>query len=98
MSRWLRNLSLAVKIAAEDIIGRIQLQLLDWKFRRPAAEIMEDVRQRTADPMTAVRESTTLTRSTPTSCASSIGVMPGLSPVALRSRYGPLNPNGVITR
>ncbi len=34
---------------AEDIIGRIQLQLVDWKFRRPAAEIMDDVRQRTAD-------------------------------------------------
>jgi multidrug efflux pump len=34
---------------AEDIIGRIQLQFVEWNQRRPAAEIMEDVRQRTAD-------------------------------------------------
>lgn len=33
----------------EDIIGRIQLSLVDWELRRPAAQIMEDVRQRTAD-------------------------------------------------
>ncbi|MES2627276.1 MAG: efflux RND transporter permease subunit [Pseudomonadota bacterium] len=34
---------------AEDIIGRIQLQFVEWNQRRPAAEIMEDVRERTAD-------------------------------------------------
>lgn len=34
---------------AEDIIGRIQLQFVEWNKRRPAAEIMEDVRKRTAD-------------------------------------------------
>jgi multidrug efflux pump len=34
---------------AEDIIGRIQLQLVEWNQRRPAAEIMEEVRERTAD-------------------------------------------------
>lgn len=34
---------------AEDIIGRIQLQFVDWDRRRPAAQIMEDVRKRTAD-------------------------------------------------
>jgi multidrug efflux pump len=34
---------------AEDIIGRIQLQFVDWTERRPASEIMDDVRQRTAD-------------------------------------------------
>ncbi len=34
---------------AEDIIGRIQLQFVDWTKRRPASEIMEDVRRRTAD-------------------------------------------------
>ena len=34
---------------AEDIIGRIQLQFVEWTERRPASEIMEDVRQRTAD-------------------------------------------------
>lgn len=33
----------------EDIIGRIQMSLVDWELRRPAAEIMEEVRQRTAD-------------------------------------------------
>ena len=33
----------------EDIIGRIQLSLIDWEFRRPAAEIMDEVRARTAD-------------------------------------------------
>jgi len=34
---------------AEDIIGRIQLQFVEWNQRRPAADIMEEVRQRTAD-------------------------------------------------
>ena len=34
---------------AEDIIGRIQLQLVDWEQRRPASEIMAEVRERTAD-------------------------------------------------
>jgi multidrug efflux pump len=34
---------------AEDIIGRIQLQFVEWNQRRPAAEIMNDVRERTAD-------------------------------------------------
>lgn len=33
----------------EDIIGRIQLSLVDWEFRRPAAQIMNEVRERTAD-------------------------------------------------
>jgi len=33
----------------EDIIGRIQLSLVDWELRRPAAQIMDEVRQRTAD-------------------------------------------------
>lgn len=34
---------------AEDIIGRIQLQLVDWELRRPAAQILDEVRERTAD-------------------------------------------------
>jgi multidrug efflux pump len=34
---------------AEDVIGRIQLQLIEWNQRRPAAEIMDEVRARTAD-------------------------------------------------
>jgi multidrug efflux pump len=34
---------------AEDIIGRIQLQLVDWELRRPASEILAEVRARTAD-------------------------------------------------
>jgi multidrug efflux pump len=33
----------------EDIIGRIQLDFVDWELRRPAAEIMAEVRSRTAD-------------------------------------------------
>jgi len=33
----------------EDIIGRIQLSLVDWELRRPAAQIMDEVRERTAD-------------------------------------------------
>ncbi|HHX83154.1 MAG TPA: efflux RND transporter permease subunit, partial [Pseudomonadaceae bacterium] len=35
--------------SAEDVIGRIQLQLVDWELRRPASEILAEVRQRTAD-------------------------------------------------
>jgi multidrug efflux pump len=33
----------------EDIIGRIQLSLVDWELRRPAAQIMNEVRERTQD-------------------------------------------------
>ena len=33
----------------EDVIGRIQLRYLDWGLRRPSAEILADVRTRTAD-------------------------------------------------
>lgn len=32
-----------------DVIGTIQLQFVDWSRRRPAAEILEEVRDRTAD-------------------------------------------------
>ncbi|MCU7843922.1 MAG: efflux RND transporter permease subunit [Candidatus Thiodiazotropha sp. (ex Monitilora ramsayi)] len=34
---------------AEDVIGTIQLEFIDWDKRRPAAEILEEMRQRTAD-------------------------------------------------
>jgi multidrug efflux pump len=34
---------------SEDIIGRIQLRFIDWERRRPADEILDEVRQRTAD-------------------------------------------------
>ena len=34
---------------AEDVIGAIQLEFIDWEKRRPAAEILEEMRQRTAD-------------------------------------------------
>ena len=34
---------------AQDIIGRIQVALIDWEQRRPAAEILEEIRERTAD-------------------------------------------------
>jgi len=33
----------------EDVIGRIQLSLVDWELRRPAAQIMAEVRERTQD-------------------------------------------------
>ncbi len=33
----------------EDVIGRIQLRYLDWGKRRPSAEILNEVRTRTAD-------------------------------------------------
>jgi multidrug efflux pump len=35
--------------AREDQIGSISLQLVDWEFRRPAADILEEIRERTAD-------------------------------------------------
>jgi multidrug efflux pump len=34
---------------AEDVIGVIQLELVDWRLRPPAAEILEGLRQATAD-------------------------------------------------
>jgi len=34
---------------AEDTIGVIQLEFIDWELRRPAEEILADMRQRTAD-------------------------------------------------
>ncbi len=33
----------------EDTVGLIQLEFVDWKQRRPAREILEEVRERTAD-------------------------------------------------
>jgi multidrug efflux pump len=33
----------------EDIIGRIQLRFIDWELRRPADEILDEVRARTED-------------------------------------------------
>lgn len=35
--------------AAADTIGQITLEFLDWKQRRPATVILEDIRHRTAD-------------------------------------------------
>ncbi len=34
---------------SEDAIGLIQLELIDWKLRRPAKQIMTEVRQRVSD-------------------------------------------------
>ena len=34
---------------SEDTIGIVQLELVDWRHRRPAAEILDEVRSRTAD-------------------------------------------------
>jgi multidrug efflux pump len=33
----------------EDIVGRIQMRFVDWELRRPADEILAEVRARTAD-------------------------------------------------
>ena len=33
----------------DDIIGRLQLRFLDWKYRRPAEDILNEVRNRTDD-------------------------------------------------
>jgi multidrug efflux pump len=33
----------------EDIVGRIQMRFIDWELRRPADEILDEVRARTAD-------------------------------------------------
>ena len=33
----------------EDTIGLVQLELIDWKQRRPASQILAEVRERTAD-------------------------------------------------
>ncbi len=33
----------------EDVIGRIQLRFIDWELRRPADDILAEVRERTAD-------------------------------------------------
>lgn len=34
---------------AEDVIGVIQLEFVDWEKRRPAVDILDEMRQRTAD-------------------------------------------------
>ena len=33
----------------EDVIGIVQIELVEWRYRRPAAEILDEVRARTAD-------------------------------------------------
>ena len=34
---------------AEDVIGRLQIDFIDWESRRPADEIIDEIRERTAD-------------------------------------------------
>ena len=34
---------------AEDVVGVIQLEFVDWRLRPPAAQILDEMRQRTAD-------------------------------------------------
>jgi len=43
----------------EDQIGSLQMQLVDWEFRRPAAQILEEVRDRTSDIAGVVVETKT---------------------------------------
>ena len=42
------NLSSNDDDQAEDVIGRLQLELADWDLRRPADDILADIRARTA--------------------------------------------------
>ena len=34
---------------AEDVVGVIQMEFIDWQLRRPASQIMNDIRERTRD-------------------------------------------------
>ncbi|RLV59392.1 efflux RND transporter permease subunit [Parashewanella curva] len=34
---------------AEDVVGTVQFQFIDWKWRRPASKILDEMRQKTAD-------------------------------------------------
>jgi multidrug efflux pump len=43
----------------EDQIGSLQMQLIDWEFRRPAADILDEVRDRTSDIAGVVVETKT---------------------------------------
>ncbi|MET4001213.1 efflux RND transporter permease subunit [Marinobacterium sp. MBR-109] len=46
---YARSFAMADGQMAEDVIGILQFQLIDWHQRRPAAAILEDMRQRTND-------------------------------------------------
>lgn len=46
---YARSFAMADGQMAEDVIGILQFQLIDWHQRRPAAAILEDMRQRTSD-------------------------------------------------
>src|SRR5690554_7379170 len=35
--------------AAADLIGRIQIELVNWKHRRPLKDILSEIEERTAD-------------------------------------------------
>jgi multidrug efflux pump len=48
----------------EDVAGLIQLELVDWRFRRTAAEIMAEIRERTAS-LAGVRVETRTPRAGP---------------------------------
>jgi len=44
-----RSFAMADGQMAEDVIGILQFQLIDWHQRRPAVAILDDMRQRTAN-------------------------------------------------
>ncbi len=46
---YARTLGGSTRNLSEDTIGVIQLELIDWQKRRPAVDIIQDVRKRTAD-------------------------------------------------
>ncbi|MCH8504074.1 MAG: efflux RND transporter permease subunit [Ectothiorhodospiraceae bacterium] len=46
---YARTISRPDTESAEDLIGSVQVEFLDWQQRRPARDILEDIRQLTAD-------------------------------------------------
>ncbi|MEX1064863.1 MAG: efflux RND transporter permease subunit [Aquisalimonadaceae bacterium] len=46
---YARTLARPDNESAEDLIGSVQVEFLDWKVRRPAKEILDDIRRATAD-------------------------------------------------
>ncbi|ODC05054.1 acriflavin resistance protein [Terasakiispira papahanaumokuakeensis] len=48
-SFYARSYSQGNRDEGEDVIGEIKFQLVDWYQRRPANQILQDMRQRTAD-------------------------------------------------
>lgn len=48
-TRYGRSIAQPDTEAAEDLIGSVQVEFLDWQQRRPASRILDDIRAATAD-------------------------------------------------